>query len=81
MTSSSIITWEIEGKKEEAVTDFIFLGLEITADGDCCLEIKRHSPRKESYEKPRQCIKQRHHFADKGLYFQSYGFSSSHVGI
>ena len=38
----------------------------------CCLE--------ESYDKPRQCIKrQRHFFADKGLYSQSYCFSSSHV--
>ena len=35
---------------------------------------------KESYEKPRQCIKkQRHHFTNKGPYSQSYGFSSSHV--
>ena len=35
---------------------------------------------KKSYDKPRQCIKkQRHHFANKGLYSQSYGFSSSHV--
>ena len=38
------------------------------------------APWKESYDKPRQCIqKQRHHFADKGLYSLSYGFSSSHV--
>ena len=38
------------------------------------------APWKESYDKPRQCIKkQRYHFADKGLYSQSYGFSSSHV--
>ena len=37
-------------------------------------------PWKESHDKPRQCIKkQRLHFADKGLYSQSYGFSSSHV--
>ena len=37
-------------------------------------------PRKESYDKPRQHIKeQRYHFADKGLYSQSYGFSSNHV--
>ena len=36
--------------------------------------------KKKSYDKPRQCIKkQRHHFANKGLYSQSYGFSSSHV--
>ena len=39
-------------------------------------------PWKKSYDKPRQRIKkQRHHFADKGLYSQSYGFSSSHVWI
>ena len=38
------------------------------------------APWKESYDKPRQYIqKQRHHFADKGLYSQSYGFTSSHV--
>ena len=37
-------------------------------------------PWKESYEKPGQCIKkQRHHFANKDPYSQSYGFSSSHV--
>jgi len=38
------------------------------------------APWKESYDKPRQCIKkQTHYFANKGLYSQSYGFSSSHV--
>ena len=40
----------------------------------------KDAPWKESYDNPRQCIKkQRHHFADKGPYSQSYGFSSSHV--
>ena len=43
-------------------------------------EIKTFAPWKKSYNNPRQCIKkQRHHIADKGLYSQSYGFSSSHV--
>ena len=43
-------------------------------------EIKRFAPWKESYDRPRQCIKkQRYCFANKGLYSQSYGFSSSHV--
>ena len=38
------------------------------------------APWKKSYNKPRKCIKKhRHHFANKGLYSQSYGFSSSHV--
>ena len=52
----------------ETVTDFIFLGSKITADGDCSHEIKTLSPWKESYDQHRQHIKkQRHHFADKGL--------------
>ena len=48
--------------------DFIFLGSKITVDGDCSHEIKKVlTPWKESYDKPRQCIKkQRQHFADKG---------------
>ena len=38
------------------------------------------APWKKSYEKPRQCVKnQRHHFDDKDLCSQSYGFSSSHM--
>ena len=61
----------------EAVTDFIFLGSKITADGDCSHKIKTLAPWKECYDKPRQCVKkQRHHFADKGPYSQSYGFSN-----
>ena len=41
MTSSPIISWQIEGEKLEAVTDFIFLISKITADGDCSHEVKR----------------------------------------
>ena len=45
--------------------------------GDCSHEIKRLAPWKKSYDQPRQCIKkQRYHFSNKGLYSQSYGFSS-----
>ena len=52
--------WE----KEETVTDFIFLGSKITAD----IKLKMLAPWKESYDKPRQCIKNhRHYFATKGL--------------
>ena len=40
--SGSITSWEIDGKTVEAVSDFIFLGSKITADGDCSHEIKRH---------------------------------------
>ena len=42
MASGPIPSWQIEGKKVEAVTDFIFLGSKITADSDCSHEVKRH---------------------------------------
>ena len=42
MTSSPTISWQIDGETMETVTDFIFLGSKITADGDCSHEIKRH---------------------------------------
>ena len=42
MASSPITSWQIEGEKVEAVTDFIFLGFKITVDGDCSHKIKRH---------------------------------------
>ena len=42
MASSPITPWEIDGESVETVSDFIFLGSKITADGDCSHEIKRH---------------------------------------
>ena len=42
MTSSPIISWQINGETVETVADFILLGSKITADGDCSHEIKRH---------------------------------------
>ena len=42
MASGPITSWQIQGEKVEAVTDFIFLGSKITVDGDCHHEIKRH---------------------------------------
>ena len=41
MASGSITSWQIDGETEETVSDFIFLGSKITADGDCSHEIKR----------------------------------------
>ena len=41
MASGPITSWQIDGKTMETVTDFIFLGSKITADGDCSQEIKR----------------------------------------
>ena len=42
MASGSVTSWQIDGGKVETVTDFLFLGSKITADGDCSHEIKRH---------------------------------------
>ena len=41
MASSPITSWQIEGEKVEAVTDFLFLGSKVTGDGDCSHEIRR----------------------------------------
>ena len=80
MATSPITSWQIDRKTMETVTDFIFLGSKITANGDCSHEIKTLVPWKKSYNQPRQHIKkQRQYFADKGPSSQSYGFSSSHV--
>ena len=55
MASGPIPSWEIDGETLETVSDFIFRGSKITADGDCSHEIKRHLllPWKESYDQPR----------------------------
>ena len=42
MASCTITSWQIEGENVEAVTDFIFLGSKITADGNCSHEIRKH---------------------------------------
>ena len=65
----------------ETVSDFIFLGSKITADSNCSHEIKRCLllGRKAMINLGKVLKKQRHHFADKGPYSQSYVFSSSHV--
>ena len=81
MASGPITSWRIGGETVETVTDFIFLGSKITADGDCSHEIKRRLllGRKsmlnlDSILKSREIT-----FADKGPSSQSYDFSSSHV--
>ena len=75
MVSCSITSWQIDGETMETVTDFIFLGSRIPADGDCSHEIKTFAPWKKSYDQPRQHIKkQRHYFVNKGPSSQGYGF-------
>ena len=80
--SGPITSWQIDGETMETVADFIVLGTKITADGDCSHKIKRRLllGRKKNFDQPRQHNKkQRHYFAKKCPYSQSYGFSSSHV--
>ena len=79
MALSPITSRQIDGETMGTVTDFLFLGSKITANGECSHEIKTLAPWKESYDKPKQHIKkQRHHYPDKGPSSQGYGFSSSH---
>ena len=77
MAFGPIISWETEGEKVKTVTGFIFLCSKITVDGDS--SHKRHLllGRKAMTNLYSVFKKQRHHFADKGLYSQSYGVSSS----
>ena len=79
MASGPITSWQIDGETMETVTDFIFLGSKIPADGDSSHEIKRRlflgrksTTNLTAYLKSRE-------ITDRGLSSQSYGFSSSHV--
>ena len=77
MASGPIPSCQIDGETTGTVTDFLFLGSKITADGDCSHETKKTlSPcKKQANKKPRQCIKkQRQYFVDKGPSSQSLFF-------
>ena len=81
MASGPITSWEIDGETVETVSDFIFLGSQITTDGDCDHEIKRHlllgskvMTNLDSIFKSRDIT-----FPNKGPSSQGYGFSSGHV--
>ena len=83
MASSPITSWQIEGKKVEAETDFIFLSSKITADGDFIHEIKscmllgrKAMTNLDSILKSRDVT-----LPTKVLSSESYGFSSSHIWI
>ena len=73
---SAFTSWQIDGEKVETVTNFYSLRLQ-NQYGQWLQprNYKMLAPWKKSYDKPRQCIKkQRHHFADKGPYIESYDF-------
>ena len=79
MASGAITSWHIDGVTMETVTDFIFLGSKITADGDCSHEIKRCLLLRGKAMTNLDSILKAETNIDKGLSSQSYGFSSSHV--
>ena len=81
MASGPITSWQIDGETVETVTDFIFGGSKITADGDCSHKIKRCLllGRKAMTDLDSLLKKQRHYLTNKGPSNHSFGFSSSHV--
>ena len=79
MASDPITSWEIDGKTVERVTEFIFLGSKITADGGCSHEIKRCLLLGRKVMTNLDIWNQRHYFANKGLSSRGDGFSSSRV--
>ena len=82
MASSPITSWQINGETMETVTDFIFLGSKITADGDCSHEIKRCLVLgRKVMTNIHSILKSRHYFADKGPHSQGYCFSCILVWI
>jgi len=82
MASSLITSWQIDRETMETVTDFIFLGSKIIADGDCSHEIKRCLLLGRKVMTNLDIIlKSRHYFANKGPSSQGYGSSSSHVWV
>ena len=81
MASGPITSRQIDGQTVETVANFIFLGSKITADGNFSYEMRRHlflgrkaMTNQDSILKSRDI-----HFANKGPYSQSYGFSCSYV--
>ena len=77
MASGPITPWEIDGETVETVSDFIFLGSKLTADGDCSHEFRRHLLLGRKVMTNLDSI-----FKSRDITFptsQGYGFSSGHV--
>ena len=79
MASSPITSWEIDGEIIKTVRDFIFGSSQVTANGDCSHEIKRHLPLGRKAITNIDSILKSRDFANKGPFSQGYGFSSGHV--
>ena len=74
-----ITSWEIDGETVETVSDFIFWGSKITADGDCSHEIKRRLLLGRKVMTNLDSIFKSRDIVNKGLSSQGYGFSCGHV--
>ena len=83
MASGPITSRQIEGEKVEIVTDFLFLGSKVTADGDCSHEIRiRLLLGRKAMTNLNKCVaKQRHYSANKGLHSQGYGLPDGRVWL
>ena len=80
MASGPITSWQIDGETVETVSDFIFWGSQITADGDCNHEIKRCLLLgRKVMTNLDSILKRRCYFTNKGPSSQGYGFSCGHV--
>ena len=80
MAFGHIISWQIDGETMETVTDFIFLGSKITADGDCSHEIKRCLLLgRKAMTNLDSILKSRDSTLPTKVHLVNYGFSSSHV--
>ena len=82
MGSTPIASWQMEGEKVEAVTDFLFLDSKITANGDCSHEIRRWLLLgRKAMTNLDSVEKQWHYSTDKFPYSQGYGLPSGHIRL
>ena len=80
MASGPITSCQIDGETVDTVAEFTFLSSNITVDGDCSHEIKRHLLLgRKVMTNLDSILKSRHYFVNKGPSSQGYGFSNSHV--
>ena len=82
MASGPITSWQIEGEKVEVMTDFLFLGSKIIADGDCSHEIRRLLLGRKAVTNVDTVLKSKSHYsADKRPSSQGDGLAGGHVRL
>ena len=79
MASSPITSWQIDGETVETVANFIFGAPKSLQMVTAAMDLRHLPIGRKAMTKPDNILKSRHHFADKGLSGQNYGFSSSRV--